>query len=72
MGWGYERQVYAECDICHDSEVSSIRTMAELKKLLRVEGWTFGKKTLCPECNERRKALRASMRRFENGKISDV
>ena len=67
MGVGFESQVYAQCDVCYTDEISSTRTLAEFKKLLRVEGWTFGKNTLCPECNERRKVLRESIRRRGNG-----
>lgn len=72
MGVGFESQVFATCDVCGCDEFSSVRTLADFKRMLRVHGWTFGKKAICPECNERRKALRASMRRFKNGKVSDI
>lgn len=63
MSVGYEAQTYAMCDMCNVCEVSSLYTLAIFKQRLRLEGWTFGKKTICPECNERRKRLRNSMRR---------
>ena len=40
MSLDYESQVVASCDICHDSEVSSIYTLAGFKKILRRKGWT--------------------------------
>lgn len=66
MGVGYESQVFASCDICHADEFSSTRTLADFKKILRREGWTIGEKTICPECNEKRRKLRASLRRYKN------
>ena len=54
MGVGYESQVYAVCDICGDSECSSMYRLAEFKELLRAKGWTIGKKTICPACNKKR------------------
>lgn len=65
MGIGRESQVVASCDICYVHELSSIHTLADFKTKLRNEGWTIGKKTICPECNERRKQLRNSLRRLK-------
>lgn len=65
MPVGYESQTYASCDICHVDEFSSVLTLADFKKILRREGWTIGKKTICPECNEQRKQMRNSLRRLK-------
>lgn len=65
MGVGFESQVFATCDLCGIDEFSSTRTLADFKTMLRREGWTIGAKTICPECNERRKVLRNSLRRVK-------
>lgn len=63
MGVGFESQVFATCDICHADEFSSTRTLKDFKEMLRVEGWTIGAKTICPECNEKRRKMRSSLRK---------
>lgn len=65
MGVGFESQVFANCDICHCDEFSSTRTLADFKRVLRLEGWTFGKKTICPECNEKRRKMRATLKKVK-------
>lgn len=50
----YESQVYAACDVCGANEASSVYTLAKFKQILRHEGWTIGKNTICPICNEMR------------------
>ncbi len=42
------RTVEIECDVCGICE-NSARTQAEVVKQFREEGWTIGKRVLCPE-----------------------
>lgn len=41
-----------KCDRCRFWETASI-PKKEMMKLLRKEGWSFGKRALCPVCNGR-------------------
>lgn len=41
-----------QCDRCNFWERTSI-PKKEMMKLLRKEGWSFGKRALCPVCNGR-------------------
>lgn len=66
MSVGYESQVFASCDICHIDEFSSTRTLADFKQMLRLEGWSIGKRTLCPEC---RKAVKRESQKVLEGEI---
>lgn len=50
MGVFYESQVYASCDNCGDSDMSSVMKLADFKKYLRKNGWQIGMLTLCPVC----------------------
>lgn len=54
MGVNYESQVYARCDLCGANDACSRCTIAEYKTLLRCEGWSIGKRTLCPKCRQRK------------------
>lgn len=60
MSVGYESQVFAICDACNASEFSSVCRLAEFKGTLRSKGWTIGKNTICPECNEKRMQKRTA------------
>ena len=66
MGVGFESQVFASCDLCGVDEFSSTRTLSDFKDMLRREGWSIGRKTICPECNARRKAMRQSMEKMQH------
>ena len=46
-----ETQVYVECDNCGNYYATWAATQKEVIITLRKEGWTFGKKSLCPMCN---------------------
>lgn len=46
-----ETQVYVECDNCGNYYATWAGTQKEVMTTLRKDGWTFGKKSLCPMCN---------------------
>lgn len=52
MAINFESQVYAECDRCRASEARQT-SVADMKRILRLEGWSIGKRVLCPECRLR-------------------
>lgn len=58
MSVGYESHVFASCDICHADEFSSTRTLADFKQMLRLEGWSIGKRVLCPKCRKETKSAK--------------
>lgn len=45
-----ERQVIAECDVCGYWEASMCISQAEMKDMLRADGWSCGKTMKCPSC----------------------
>jgi hypothetical protein len=47
-----EYQLVAECDKCNNYEISGIHRRAEFIKILRQNGWSIGKNTLCNRCAE--------------------
>lgn len=50
-----EYQLVAECDNCNNYEITGMHKRAEFIKILRQNGWSIGKKTLCNRCAEERK-----------------
>jgi len=54
MGIETEYQAYAMCDECGDSYTEAFWTQRELIKDLRRQGWSIGKKVLCPECRQKK------------------
>lgn len=50
MGLKYESQVYAECDLCGETELTSVMTVNDFKMWLRSHGWRIGKTCVCDEC----------------------
>ena len=54
----YESQVFAQCDDCSASMLTSVMKVEEFKRYLRSKGWRIGKVCLCPICaNENAKGV---------------
>lgn len=64
MGVGVESQCYIECDMCGETEVSSVYSLKEWKHKMRNEyGWSIGKVVLCPDCRaDKRKKVKHAER----------
>lgn len=56
MSVWYESQCGATCDICGESEYSSVYRVNEFKVYLRGKGWSIGKMTTCPACKRKGKS----------------
>ncbi|KSU06718.1 hypothetical protein KF282_0875 [Lactococcus lactis subsp. lactis] len=55
-------QCFVECDKCQNGEVVNTgdmgtRTIEDVKKYWRSNGWRIGKTTLCPVCNHKNWAV---------------
>lgn len=48
----YAREANAACDVCNESAGEMDITLVELKRRLRLNGWTFSQgQTKCPSCS---------------------
>lgn len=50
MALKYEFRHYAECDKCNCWTSKEFVTQNKFKNYLRDNGWSVGKKVLCPNC----------------------